>query len=174
MTNFNESEHPRAADGAFTEKRQSEPQVSLTSREVFEQRLRTTSTEAGLGGVMPQILDVVHDRENVSQEDLMDLEAGDITALYDDHIAPAIDAAEFDLSNRTATAEASDVRAHLTRVAREAGLEVMGEVLSVLRDRETVSDSTFGALTADDITALYEEHISAGIDDAERELQGSN
>jgi len=195
MTTFNESEHPRASDGSFTTKRQSEPQVALTpqpantrdeaarradsaarlhARAQFATTMTQTSVAAGLGGIMPQVFDVIQSREEISDRDMMALDSDDVTWIYEGHVAPAIDAAEADIAGRTATAEPEGfVEDHLVNISREAGLDVMGEVFSVIRDRGSVPDTTLAALTADDVTALYEGHIAPGIDSAEQYLRNS-
>lgn len=58
------------------------------------------------------------------------------------------------------------------RLAREAGLEIMGSagVLGILRNRETVNADTLLNLTPDDITDLYNDHIGPAIDAVEHQL----
>jgi len=56
------------------------------------------------------------------------------------------------------------------RVARAAGLEVMSEILDILRNRETVGETRLTALTAEDVSALYEGYIGPAIDAIESAL----
>lgn len=46
------------------------------------------------------VMGVLADRETVSQAQFLTLTPGDITALYEDHIAPAIDRIETELRRR--------------------------------------------------------------------------
>lgn len=63
---------------------------------------------------------------------------------------------------------------HLDKIAVQAGLEVMGAtnggVLGILYNRESVPDATLLALTADDVTDLYESLIAPAIDRIEERV----
>jgi len=53
---------------------------------------------------------------------------------------------------------------HLERISREAGLEVMADILGILLNRETVSEGFFHDLVADDVEELYTNFIGPAID----------
>ncbi|MBB3752560.1 hypothetical protein FHT44_005072 [Mycolicibacterium sp. BK634] len=61
---------------------------------------------------------------------------------------------------------------HINEIAKAAYLEVMasGGILGILADRETVPDELLLALTADDVTELYESFIAPAIDNIEDAL----
>jgi len=61
---------------------------------------------------------------------------------------------------------------HLTYICREAGLDMMIGVFDVLINRETLTPRQLMALTAADITGLYEGWIAPAIDNVERTLRG--
>jgi hypothetical protein len=101
---FIENEHPRAAAGVFTDKTQSEPETAPLSfaplsQDGYRDHFQEISDEAGLGGVMPGILQVLLDREVLSEEKFVALTSEDVTNIYEGLIAPAIDRAEQYLAN---------------------------------------------------------------------------
>lgn len=66
----------------------------------------------------------------------------------------------------------SEVFKHLDQIANDAYLGVMSSdgILGILHDRETVSDERLLALTADDVSDLYDRFIGPAIDDIEDAL----
>ena len=54
--------------------------------------------EAGLG-VMVQVFEIIHDRESVTEEDLLALTADDVLGFYEGHLARAIDTIESFIEN---------------------------------------------------------------------------
>lgn len=65
--------------------------------DLVQNHLNDISTEAGLGGIMGAVFEVIYDRENVSAKNLLRLTAADVVLLYEDVIAPAIDRLEVEL-----------------------------------------------------------------------------
>src|SRR5690606_32136344 len=59
---------------------------------------------------------------------------------------------------------------HIAQVCKEAGLDVMRPILALVHDRENVPDSTLFALTADDVTDLYETRFAPAVDAVEDDL----
>jgi len=66
----------------------------------------------------------------------------------------------------------TDVFAHLDRIAKEAGLEVMGSacILGILWNREVASPEAFLALTAVDVEAFYMDYVAVAVDGLERAI----
>ena len=78
-----------------------------------------------------------------------------------------------DLAVGRAYTPADPVGAHLRAVSGQAGLGgIMPEVLSVLRDRETIPDEKLKTLTADDVTRYYFDLIGPALDRMESDLEG--
>lgn len=64
------------------------------------------------------------------------------------------------------------VHDHLESIAAQAGLEVMGHVLSIVADREQVPVESLLALGEQDVTELYEGFVARAVDRVERSLLG--
>ena len=62
--------------------------------------------------------------------------------------------------------------AHCTAIAAAAGLEVVGDLLAVLVNRETVPDAALLALTVDDMREFYERFVAPAVNDMEEVLNG--
>lgn len=57
-----------------------------------------------------------------------------------------------------------DVWKHLHRIATDAGFEIVADAVGILYCREVISAEDVFALTADDITSLYEGFVGPAID----------
>ena len=180
MPEFNENDHPRGhvtGRTRFAERTHSEPDAVLTDTELTidaaREQLRIASDEAGLGGIMPPVFDVIFDREVISPQALARLDYSAINDLYESEIAPGIDQVEekaqwLGLDDYT---ELADPTEHIQKISDEAGLGgIMPEVFGVLMDRENVSYGQLHQMTADHVTALYEV-FEPSIDCAIRQLQ---
>lgn len=60
---------------------------------------------------------------------------------------------------------------HIDKISRTAGLEIMGDVLGVIHDRQDVPDETLLRITEDDLYAMYEGFIARAIDRLEDSLK---
>lgn len=63
-----------------------------------------------------------------------------------------------------------DEFAKIQTVCAEAGLDVMGQVMSILCQRDGLPVESLAALTPSDMERLYENIIGPAIDDVETEL----
>lgn len=64
----------------------------------------------------------------------------------------------------------NDIDEHLDRISKEAGLEVMADILGILYNRETVTHERLLKLTAEDVEDLYDRYVGPAIDDIEDAL----
>lgn len=60
-----------------------------------------------------------------------------------------------------------DIDEHIEQVCADAGLGVMVQVYEIIRDRESVPDSTLLDLTTEDVTEHYWSMIGPAIDHVE-------
>lgn len=65
----------------------------------------------------------------------------------------------------------SDVAEHIRRITDEAGLRIMEEVLTIIRDREETSDDAFLKLTDTDVWEMYSTYIAPAVDEVENLIE---
>lgn len=117
MTGFDEYQHPRghpSNPGAFAEKDNTCPETDLAGpTRAFvsgppachraRQAIQTTTYQAGYGGAMPGVLNVLVDRYR-DDPDMLDrlamIDAADVEHWYDIHVGPALDQIEDDIRSR--------------------------------------------------------------------------
>jgi hypothetical protein len=172
MNNFNPDQHPRVDDGTFAQKFQSAPETP--ELKAATDHIQKISDEAGLGGIGPEIISIIQDREEVTAEQIAALTADDITSMYE-HVAKGIDGAErhlLDLATlrEDEPADESKTADHLRAVTAEAWSESMNEVLTVIRDRGEVSDASLQAIDVGDVVDMYDTYIAPAVDKAERHI----
>lgn len=59
---------------------------------------------------------------------------------------------------------------HIAQISRNAGLEIMGEVLGIIYNREQISEEALLRISEDDLYAMYESFIARAIDGLEDSL----
>lgn len=74
------------------------------------------------------------------------------------------------ISMKAVTMSLSPVSTHIANISREAGLGVMEQILTIVSDREEVSDEALLALTSKDLVALYDGFVGPAVDRVERSL----
>lgn len=63
-----------------------------------------------------------------------------------------------------------EVLRHIAKISRNAGLEIMGEVLGIIYNREEIPDETLLRITEDELFPMYECFIARAIDGLEESL----
>jgi len=165
--------------GEFGSVNRPESPVVLRERTLsgLDNDIAEVCADAGLGGVMPGVLGVIHDRgadESDRWDDIIgDLSAEDVQDGYFDRIAPAIDPISYELEAAAADAEpsgasAEETEAHINAICTQAGYEgVMPGIIDVVLERaesSPVMRKVIGGLTPADIGRYYEQHVGPAID----------
>jgi hypothetical protein len=172
MNNFNPDQHPRVDDGTFAQKFQSAPETP--ELQAAAAHVHKISDEAGLAGIGTEMIILIQDRGEVSEEQIAALTAADITTMYV-HFAEGITGAErhlLDLATlrEDESADASKTADHLNAVTTEAWSPSMNEVLTVIRDRGEVTDSSLQAIDVGDVVDMYDTYIAPAVDKTERHI----
>ncbi len=138
-----------------------------------EESYRAAAEEAGLG-VMGHVLEVIEGRGEVDADDLARVDADTIESMYAGYVEPCVDSIQNQVGGRRTVEDAPEgfrAHDHVKRISEEALLPVVGELLSVVIDREEVHDDLWASMDADDIEDLYDQYVGPMTDRLQREFE---
>jgi hypothetical protein len=148
------------------------------------ERLRSLCADAGFSGAMPGVLEMLTDRgddENGRYSRILArLDHHSIADGYIEHIGPAVDRIEDALTepdDEVLMASYRDLDEHIQKICDEADLGgVMPGILEIVFERNDSDDmkARMEALTANDVSVLYQDVVAPAIEDWCDELASSN
>jgi len=181
-----QTSEPTKNPGEFGSVNRPESPINLVEAPLsdVEEHIKQVSEGAGLSGVMPGILELIHDRGDYEDDDwdeiILNLGSDDVTEGYDNHIAPAVDDIYSELEASASEAEPSTTsveatETHIQRICDEAGYGgVMPGIIEVILERTENSPemcTVINNLESDDIGRFYEEHVFSAVDDWQEHLE---